>query len=210
MIQAMSKNGRILALFALGCTLAVGLVNLVTKDTIKKQTQLQLLSRLHEIIDEQKVDNDLAASCIALNSPALGNGTQQAYLATFENQPIAAAITTTAPDGYNGKIELIVALNYVDNSISGVRTVKHAETPGLGDKIELRKDEWILSFNGKRIAKANDVRWAVEKDGGQFDQFTGATITPRAVVNAVKRTALYFAENKETLFAQSPNCGGES
>ena len=210
MIQAMSKNGRILAIFALGCTLTVGLVNLVTKDTIKKQTQLQLLNRLHEIIDEKKVDNDLAASCITLNNPALGNGPQQAYLATLENQPIAAAITTTAPDGYSGNIELIVGLNYSDNSISGVRTVKHSETPGLGDKIELRKDDWILSFNGKSIEKANDVRWAVEKDGGQFDQFTGATITPRAVVNAVKRTALYFAENKETLFAQSPNCGGES
>lgn len=210
MIQAMSKNGRILALFALGCTLAVGLVNLVTKDTIKQQTQLQLLNRLHEIIDENKVDNDLAASCIALNNASLGDGAQQAYLATFEDKPVAAAITTTAPDGYNGKIELIIALNYADNTISGVRTVKHGETPGLGDKIELRKDKWILSFNNKSISKVNDVRWAVEKDGGQFDQFTGATITPRAVVNAVKRTALYFAENKETLFAQSPNCGEQS
>ena len=86
-----------------------------------------------------------------------------------------------APDGYNGNIELLIAIN-VDGSVSGVRTLLHKETPGLGDKIELRKGPWIKTFSGKKVLDDNDNRWAVVKDGGMFDQFTGATITPRAVV----------------------------
>ena len=108
-------------------------------------------------------------------------------------------------DGYNGNIELIVAIN-IDNSISGVRVLKHQETPGLGDKVELRKSDWIYSFNGKKLLSEQDSRWQVSKDGGMFDQFTGATITPRAVVKAVKNTLLFFTENKNTLLTLPNSC----
>jgi electron transport complex protein RnfG len=82
----------------------------------------------------------------------------------------------------------------------GVRTLRHQETPGLGDKIEIEKNDWITSFSGKQVKSDDDNRWAVKRDGGMFDQFTGATITPRAVVGAVKRATLYLEENADTLF----------
>ena len=84
--------------------------------------------------------------------------------------------------------------------------LKHQETPGLGDKVELRKSDWITSFNGKKLLSKNDNRWAVAKDGGMFDQFTGATITPRAIVKAVKKAVLYFKDNKQSLLASANSC----
>ncbi|QOL24310.1 electron transport complex subunit RsxG [Thalassotalea sp. LPB0316] len=208
MKQAINKNAQLLALFAIVCTLVVGLISELTKPTIAKQEQAQLLKTLHAIIDESAINNDLYQDCTVISDPLLGSGkSQTAYLGRFDNKPIAAAITTTAPDGYNGKIFLLVGFSY-DGKITGVRTLKHNETPGLGDKIELKRSDWIKSFDGKRIEKASDSRWNVKKDGGMFDQFTGATITPRAVVKAVKNTNLYFNANKDALFNSATSCRG--
>ena len=152
----------------------------------------------------------MTQDCVSLSSPSLGGSQkhqeiQTAYIARKDGNPVAIAITSTAPDGYNGNIELIIAIN-MDNSVSGVRVLKHQETPGLGDKVELRKSDWISSFNGKKMLSDNDSRWAVAKDGGMFDQFTGATITPRAVVKAVKKTVIYFKDNKLSLLASKNSC----
>jgi electron transport complex protein RnfG len=114
---------------------------------------------------------------------------------------VAAIIPVTAPDGYSGDIELIVGVN-ADGSIAGVRVLSHKETPGLGDKVDLRKSDWILGFNGRSLNNPELAGWAVRKDKGVFDQFTGATITPRAVVAATLR-ALQFADaHSKTLFAR--------
>jgi len=208
MRKAIEKNAIRLALFAVACTALVGLVHLTTKDRIVKQEQQYLIKTLNSLIDPNSFDNDIANSCTVVTHELLGEKPQKAYLASQRTHPVAAAITTTAPDGYNGNIELLVAIE-LNGTVSGVRTLKHKETPGLGDKIELRKSDWILSFSGKKIADDKDSRWAVAKDGGMFDQFTGATITPRAVVNAVKRTVTYFNDNKHALFNQTNNCQGE-
>ena len=205
MRKAIEKNARLLATFAVVCTALVGLVNLLTKDHIVLQEQQQLLTTLSGIIAKERHDNDIYLDCLLINNEDLSDKTQKAYLARLNNAPIAAAVTSTAPDGYSGNIELLVAINY-DGSVSGVRTIKHQETPGLGDKIELNKSNWILSFSNKRILDDVDSRWAVSKDGGMFDQFTGATITPRAVVSAVKKTVNFFNKNKQQLFAQKANC----
>jgi len=205
MRKAIEKNARLLATFAVVCTALVGLVNLLTKDHIVLQEQQQLLTTLSGIIAKERHDNDIYLDCLLINNEDLSDKTQKAYLARLNNAPIAAAVTSTAPDGYSGNIELLVAINY-DGSVSGVRTIKHHETPGLGDKIELNKSNWILSFSNKRILDDVDSRWAVSKDGGMFDQFTGATITPRAVVSAVKKTVNFFNKNKQQLFAQKANC----
>ncbi len=203
---AISKNSKILALFAIACTAIVGLVSELTKDRIKIQQQQQLLNTLHSIIAPQRYDNDIANDCISMSSELLGSSAiQTSYIARLAGEVVAVAMTTTAPDGYNGNIELIVAVN-VDGSVSGVRVLKHQETPGLGDKIELRKDNWITSFTGKKLLSDNDSRWAVVKDDGMFDQFTGATITPRAVVKAVKQTVHYFNKNKSSLFTRPNAC----
>ena len=204
------KNSQILAIFAIICTAIVGLVNELTKDEIKAQEQLQLLNTLHSIIEPSRYNNDITQDCVSLSSPLLGNSTtdknmQTAYIARQDNQAIAIAMTSTAPDGYNGNIELIIAIN-MDDSVSGVRVLKHQETPGLGDKVEFRKSDWINSFTGKKLLSEKDSHWAVTKDNGIFDQFTGATITPRAVVKAVKKTLLYFKDNKHSLLTRPNIC----
>ena len=208
MRKAIEKNAKLLALFAIACTAVVGTVHLLTKERIVKQEQQQLINTLNSLIPPEKHDNEMTESCFTLSDELLGNGMHKAYLATKNVQGVAAALTATAPDGYNGNIELLVAIN-LDGSVSGVRIIKHQETPGLGDKIELRKSDWILSFNGKKILGEKDGRWAVAKDGGMFDQFTGATITPRAVVKAVHSAASYFNQHKTQLFARSANCQGD-
>ena len=204
------KNTKILAIFAIVCTAIVGLVNELTKEKIAAQAQLQLLNTLHSIIEPSRYNNEITQDCVSITSPLLGSSpsksiNQTAYIARHNNKLIAYAITTTAPDGYNGNIELIIAVN-TDDSISGVRVLQHQETPGLGDKVELRKSDWITHFNGKTLLSEKDNRWAVAKDGGMFDQFTGATITPRAVVNAVKKAALYVQQNKELLLTLPNSC----
>lgn len=205
---AVQNNAKVLALFAIACTALVSVVNWLTKDTIIRQQQQQLLSTLYDVIPAERLNNDLYHDCqvIAGNEYLGGGDEQMAYIARMDNMPVAVAITSAAPDGYNGKIKLIVALN-VDGSVSGVRVLKHQETPGLGDKIETRKNDWIYGFNGKTVETENDLRWAVKKDAGMFDQFTGATITPRAVVKAVKNTSLYFNKNKDSILsAQTSTC----
>lgn len=210
----MQKNSQILALFAIVCTAIVGLVNELTKDEIKAQEQLQLLNTLHSIIEPSRYNNDITLDCVSLSSTLLGNSTDDkeihtAYIARKDKLAVAIAMTSTAPDGYNGNIELIIAIN-MDESISGVRILKHQETPGLGDKVELRKSDWINTFTNKKLLSENDNRWAVTKDNGMFDQFTGATITPRAVVKAVRKTLVYFKENKHSLLTRPNVCLKES
>ena len=203
---SITKNAKTLALFAIICTGIVSLVNELTKDRIKSQQQQQLLKTLHSIIEPSRYDNNISQDCVYVNSPLLGTSNQQtAYIARKNNDVIAIAITTIAPDGYNGNISLIVGIN-INNSISGVRVLNHQETPGLGDKIELRKSDWITLFSGKSLFSENDSRWSVEKDGGMFDQFTGATITPRAVIKAVKKAMFFIQSNKNTILSKANAC----
>lgn len=202
---AISKNARILTIFAVTCTAMVGLVHLFTKDKIALQAQLQLKNQLNGIIKEERHNNEMFLDCIKAPNTKSDLIVDVIYRARLDNQPVAAAIKATAPDGYNGNIDLLIAINN-DSSISGVRTLRHNETPGLGDKIELRKSDWITKFTDKRILDENDNRWAVIKDGGMFDQFTGATITPRAVVNTVKKTIDYFELHQAEIFANESNC----
>jgi Na+-translocating ferredoxin:NAD+ oxidoreductase subunit G len=206
---AISNNAKILALFAIACTAAVGLINLLTQDRIELQAQQQLIQQLNEIIQVKRHDNEMFRDCIIAPED---NNTDLVidviYRARLNNVPTAAAIKTVAPDGYSGNIELLIAIN-TDGSVSGVRTLLHKETPGLGDKIELRKSDWITKFSGEKLLDSKDNRWAVIKDGGMFDQFTGATITPRAVVNTVRKTIDYFQANQTRIFTAASNCGAK-
>ncbi len=207
---AITKNTKILALFAIACTAAVGLVNELTKDKIKLQEQRQLLKTLHSIIEPSRYDNDIASDCIKFSTTELGSSKMQtAYIARKAEQVVAIALTSSASEGYNGNIDFIMAINN-DGSVSGVRVLKHQETPGLGDKIEIRKSDWITSFNGKSLLSEDDSRWAVVKDHGMFDQFTGATITPRAVVKGVKDTLNYFTKKRDSLLTRPNACGDSS
>ncbi|WP_061018547.1 electron transport complex subunit RsxG [Vibrio splendidus] len=209
MLNAIKKNGLVLAIFACASTGLVAVTHYLTKDQIKQQEQAQLLSVLNQVIPHDLHDNELFSSCTLVQAEELG--TEQAmpaYIAKLNGEPSAIAIEAIAPDGYNGAIKVIVGMN-IDGTILGTRVLSHQETPGLGDKIDLRVSDWILSFTGKQVTDSNLDRWKVRKDGGDFDQFTGATITPRAVVKSVKQAVQYVNQNNQALLAQPLNCGGE-
>jgi len=205
--KSMIKNGLLLAVFALFCTALVAVVNQQTFDKIKQQQQLELKRVLHQIIPDELHDNELTEYCILIHDEdALGiDEPLPSYIATKQSLPVAIAIEAVAPDGYNGNIRLVIGINTA-GEVLGVRTLNHSETPGLGDKIDLRKSDWVLGFNRKSIQDEKDRLWHVKKDGGDFDQFTGATITPRAYVKAVKNALLYFNSNKDTLLTRPANC----
>ncbi|OBT01018.1 electron transport complex subunit RsxG [Vibrio tasmaniensis] len=209
MLNAIKKNGLVLAIFACASTGLVAVTHYLTKDQIKQQEQAQLLSVLNQVIPHDLHDNELFSACTLVQAEELG--TEQAmpaYIAKLNGEPSAVAIEAIAPDGYNGAIKVIVGMK-IDGTILGTRVLSHQETPGLGDKIDLRVSDWILSFAGKQVTDSNLDRWKVRKDGGDFDQFTGATITPRAVVKSVKQAVQYVNQNNQALLAQPLNCGGE-
>ncbi|PML50612.1 electron transport complex subunit RsxG [Vibrio lentus] len=209
MLNAIKKNGLVLAIFACASTGLVAVTHYLTKDQIKQQEQAQLLSVLNQVIPHDLHDNELFSACTLVQAEELG--TEQAmpaYIAKLNGEPSAIAIEAIAPDGYNGAIKVIVGMK-IDGTILGTRVLSHQETPGLGDKIDLRVSDWILSFAGKKVTDSNLDRWKVRKDGGDFDQFTGATITPRAVVKSVKQAVQYVNQNNQALLAQPLNCGGE-
>ncbi|KOO02104.1 electron transport complex subunit RsxG [Vibrio nereis] len=208
MLNAIRKNGVVLAVFACASTGVVALTHYLTKDQIHQQEQAQLLSVLNQVIPHEMHDNDLYTSCTLVSDPVLGTEeSMPVYMATLGGEPSALAIETIAPDGYNGAIKLIIGIEQ-DGTISGTRVLNHQETPGLGDKIDLRITDWILGFNGKQVTPENESTWKVSKDGGDFDQFTGATITPRAVVKSVKNTVQFVNANRDKILSQPRNCGG--
>ncbi len=193
MLDTIRKNGVILALFAAVTTGVTALVNEVTKPTVAKQMALQQKSLLDQVVPPTMYNNNLQQECYLVNNPVLGdNHDHPLYVARHNGQPVAAAVETIAPDGYSGAIKMLVGADF-QSKVLGVRVIEHHETPGLGDKIELRLSDWITHFTGVKISGAGDTHFAVKKDGGDFDQFTGATITPRAVVNETKRTTLFIA-----------------
>ncbi|MFH4670194.1 electron transport complex subunit RsxG [Vibrio alginolyticus] len=209
MLTAIRKNGLTLAIFACATTGLVALTQYLTKDQIKVQEQKQLLSVLNQVIPENMHDNALTQACAMVTSPDLGTlRAMPAYLATKNGEPTAIAIESIAPDGYNGEIKVITGIDNQGN-ILGTRVLNHQETPGLGDKIDLRVTDWILSFTGKQVTENNWNSWKVRKDGGDFDQFTGATITPRAVVKVVRNTVNYVNQSREDILSQPLGCEGE-
>ncbi|PHS33611.1 MAG: electron transport complex subunit RsxG [Methylophaga sp.] len=200
----MLKISLMLAVFAIVATSLVSLTEINTRDQILENERQALLSALNALVDTKRYDNDILADSITLPETAElhTKNITQVYRARKGNTPVAAVFTSIAPNGYNGEIKLLVGI-YYDSTLAGVRVIHHKETPGLGDKIDLKKADWILAFNGLSLLNPVDSKWKVKKDGGDFDQFTGATITPRAVVLAVKNALQYFNQHRDELFAQT-------
>lgn len=206
MLNTMRRHGIILALFAALTTGLAAVINLLTESKIAQQSARQQKARLDAVIPVDIYNNDLQAECYIVINPELGNNVpHQLWLARMNGKPVAAAVETTAPNGYAGAIQLLIGANF-NGKVLGTRVTEHHETPGLGDKIEARISGWINQFSGKQITEDNARQWAVKKDGGVFDQFTGATITPRAVVDAVKRTTSWL-KNTPTLLSDLQSCG---
>lgn len=176
----------------------------ITREQIAANERQALLESLSVLIPRTMYDNHLFTDVIKVTDKKL-LGTAQPlpiYRARKAGKPVAVVMNVVAPDGYNGKIHLLVGINY-EGILLGVRVVSHQETPGLGDMIEARRSNWILSFNGLSLNNLSRTNWKVKRDGGVFDQFAGATITPRAVVKAVHNALVFFKKNRAEIFAQS-------
>ena len=206
MLNSMRKNGLRLAWFALGCTALVAITNQLTHTQIAQQSDRQLQQTLGQLLPASSYDNNLAQSCVLLQIPELlGDSAQHpVYVARLGQTITGYIVESVAPQGYGGSIRLLTAV-ITDGTISRVQVLSHHETPGLGDKIERSKSGWIDSFNGQSLQGPADTRWAVRKDGGMFDSFTGATITPRAVVKGVKNVLVLINQHQNEL-AQAPAC----
>lgn len=198
--QSIVRNAIGLGIFAVITAGVIAITQAVTAERIADQIRQAEAAALFEIIPEQQHDNDLLTDTVELApDPRLGNRTPvDAWVARKQGKPAGVIIPVTATEGYSGNIRLLVGID-PSGEVLGVRVTAHRETPGLGDKIELRKSAWILSFNGRSLGNPKPDEWAVIRDGGVFDQFTGATITPRAVVKAVRQTLDYFRDHQQTL-----------
>ena len=200
--QHMLRSAALLGLFSLAGTGLVALIFAGTEDRIAEAERAYMLRSLNSVIEPSLYDNDIFTDFIKVQSKLLDTKNPvQIFRARRDKQPVAVAITPNAPEGYGGPIKLIVGIN-VDGKILGVRILTHRETPGLGDAIEEKRSDWVLGFNDRSLNNPETKGWRVKRDGGQFDQFTGATITPRTIVKAVHNALKFFAENKELLFTK--------
>lgn len=195
----------LLTLFSAVGAAIVGLTFSQTVDDIKYNEKLTLLRQLNTIIPADAYNNDLLHDTLTIKPQAL-LGTDEdtlVYRARNNDKNVAVVFSSIAPNGYNGPINLLVGV-YADGRIAGVRVVKHRETPGLGDAVSVTHSNWILGFDNRSLTDPMVKQWKVKRDGGIFDQFTGATITPRAVVKAVHNALLYFENNQVLLFSKKP------
>ncbi len=196
-MDRLTPHARVLAAFALVVTTVVSVTHCATNRKIAsnqlRDTQLQL----SQVLPADSFNNELHNDSITLYDTD-SQQERKIYIARFDGKPTAVVISANAPDGYVGDISLLIGLTE-NGTITAVRVTQHRETPGLGDKIEYRRSDWITQFDGKSLS--HPLTWTVKKDGGEFDQFTGATITPRAVVHAIKDTLTFFENNKKSLFS---------
>lgn len=197
-----SASAIILTAFAVVGTALLAATYLVTRPIIAESEKQAKLALIGQILPAALYDNDLIKDAALLPpSMELGNSDPTpVYRAVRKDKPSAAVLEVIAPDGYSGKIRMVVAIK-ADGEVSGVRVVTHNETPGLGDYIEIAKNSWIRIFEGKSLSKFADQDWKVKKDSGKFEHIAGATVTPRAVVKAVHKSLKYFAANQDNIFS---------
>jgi electron transport complex protein RnfG len=192
----------LLAAAGLFASLLLGFGDLATRGSIERRQAEDMLATLEQVLPSDLYDNDLLHDTKTIvDSGERGLGETAVYLARKDGQVTAVAFKLAATGGYSGPIALVMGLRR-DGVILGVRVIAHAETPGLGDKIERKKSTWITAFDGRSLENTEAGRWRVRKDGGDFDQFAGATITPRAVVGGVQGGLKFFQRHRDELVSQ--------
>jgi electron transport complex protein RnfG len=204
--QGIIKTGITLALIAAICTLLVAATYQATHERIAANEKALLEQSLQPALSGVFYDSGVSESRIVIQPPhdLPGNDPAVIYRVFAEDQPVAALMVVTARDGFSGPIRILIGLEY-DGAISGVRILQHRETPGLGDKIESSRSDWVYQFDGRSIGDPLVTGWAIKEDGGEFDQLTGASITPRAVIKAIRDTLLYFDANRDAIFLVETN-----
>lgn len=209
-MKRMLRSAAALGLVALTGTALLTGVDYLTADRIAEQERRVVLEQLGQLVPQASDDSLLDDKITVMDEQFFPNGQQVSIWRSRDHgEPLAAILKFNAVNGYNGDITLLAGVN-ADGSLRGVRVISHKETPGLGDAIEAEKSSWILGFSGKSLENPGRERWNVKREGGEFDQFTGATITPRAVVNAVRLALEYFELNHEALFEEPAETPGGS
>lgn len=187
-----------LAVVAMLTSAALAVGNRLTLDAIHRAEQDDLQRTLTQVLPEGYADNDLLNDTLSLSGP---DGAPLTVHRARREGRINGAVFKVSSRGYAGDIVVLIGLD-AEGRMLGARVVKHQETPGLGDKIEAAKSDWIQAFAGKSLDAPPPGQWAVKKDGGVFDQFAGATITPRAVVKAVKGGLAFYREHRAEILAE--------
>lgn len=187
------------------CLTALGITAHLTAQRSARNERAWFAAQINALVPDELHDNDLLADKTTVRAPAM-LGTRQpvaVYRARLKGVPTAAIINAVAADGYGGPIELLVAVNYV-GEVLGVRVLAHHETPGMGNEFEQPDSTWLAAFRGRSLTNPDTRGWNVRKDGGEFAQFTSASITPRAIIQAVQRTLDFYQQNRQQLYQSPP------
>ena len=200
--QPIWKSGVTLAVVAAFCTTLVAFTWQQTEERIEANEKAWLERSLQPALAGLFFDSPVTESMIIIPAPHDLPGSEDAiiYRVFAGETPVAALFVVSARDGYAGAIRFLVGIS-MDGTVTGVRVLEHRETPGMGDKIETTKSDWVLQFDGNSLQDPEAARWAIKGDGGEFDQLTGASVTPRAVIKAIKQTLQYFDGNRDAIFA---------
>ncbi len=200
------KSGVTLAIIAGFCTALVALTWQLTADRIASNKREWLERSLQPALAGLFFDGSVTESMITIPPPHELPGSEAAtiYRVYAAEEPVAALFVVSARDGYAGPIRLLIGIT-MDGTITGVRVLEHKETPGLGDRIETTKSDWVLQFDGHSLRDPEAAGWAIRSDRGQFDQLTGASVTPRSVIKAIKQTLTWFEANRVAVFAAPAN-----
>lgn len=200
-MNAMTRSGLTLGLCTFVAVATLTLANALTRDRIEHTRHQWLLNNIESILPQGPFDHNALQSAHWITAKELGSQEPvQIYPVYRDQQPLAAVLSVTAPDGYSGDIKLLLGVTAA-GEIIGARVSEHHETPGLGDDIDYQRSNWIQSFRGKFLSESTAGSWAVKKEGGRYDAFTGATITPRAVINAIHRALRWYEQHHEQVYS---------
>ncbi len=195
------KSGITLAVIAAICTALVALTYQVTHERIAANEQAWLEQSLQPVLSGLFFDSGVSESRVTIPAPHELPGSEDGviYRVYSGDSPVAALFVISARDGYAGAIRLLVGMD-INGAVTGVHVLEHRETPGLGDRIESTKSDWVKQFDGRSLGDPVADGWKIKRDGGEFDQLTGASVTPRAIIKAIKETLVYFEANRATVF----------
>jgi len=198
-----SRSALTLAGFVALALLLLMLVYRANTSRIQASQRAILAARITEVLPAEPIDNQPLDDVLLVKHTLLGTTeAMPVYRAWQGDKPVAAALSIVAPDGYSGTIQLLIGIS-ADGEVTGVRALKHRETPGIGDKIELSRSNWILGFNSQSLERLPASRWRTKRTGGHFDAMTGATITSSAVIAAVYDALLWFTQHKQLVFVRT-------
>ena len=206
----MWPGGAILAGLAAICTALVAVTHAVTAPRIAANEQAFLEQSLQPVLQGIDYDGKLSESTLVIPAPheLPGDDPVTIYRVYADGAPIAALFVVEARGGFSGPIRLLIGVDAAGD-VTGVRVLSHRETPGLGDKIDADKSDWALQFTGRSLGDPAAPGWAIQRDGGEFDQLTGASITPRAVIRGILETLQYFESNQAEVFAEVETEGAD-